>query len=92
MAGHKEIQDVLNDLQIKTAEAKDVRWLSHERACLNLRRCLPSIITSLEREALERHDAHALGLATFVKKYNFVATLLVLCDVLHALALLSCTL
>lgn len=40
------------------------------------------VITSLEREASERHDAQALGLATFVKSYQFVATLLKLSDVL----------
>ena len=41
---------------------------------------------SLEREASERHDAQALGLATFVQKYKFVATLLMLSDVLPPLA------
>ena len=44
---------------------------------------------SLEREASERHDAQALGLATFVQKYKFVATLLMLSDVLPPLASLS---
>ena len=88
-AGLKGIQDVLNDPKVKLTQAKDVRWLSHERAVINLRRCLPSVITSLEREASERHDAQALGLATFVKSYKFVATLLMLSDVLPPLASLS---
>ncbi|XP_038054693.1 uncharacterized protein LOC119726915 [Patiria miniata] len=44
---------------------------------------------SLEREASERHEAVALGLATFAKTYDFVATLLMLCDVLPLLARLS---
>ena len=68
MAGLKEIQDVLNDPRLKLMEAKDVRWLFHERAVSNLRRCLPSVIASLEREASERHDAQSLGLARFVQK------------------------
>ena len=63
-----------------------MRWLSHDKAVENLQKCLPSVITSLEREASERHDAQALGLATFVKKYKFVATLLMLSDVLPPLA------
>lgn len=88
-SGLKEIQDILNDPRLKLTEAKDVRWLSHEKAVSNLRRCLPSVITSLEREASERHDAQALGLATFVRKYKFVATLLMLSDILPPLAALS---
>ena len=36
MAGLKEIQDILNDPQIKMTEAKDVQWLSYKRACRNL--------------------------------------------------------
>ena len=63
-----------------------MRWLSHDKAVENLRKCLPSVI---EREASERHDAQALGLATFVQKYKFVATLLMLSDVLPPLASLS---
>ena len=47
------------------------------------------MITSLECEASEHHDAQALGLATFVKSYKFVATLLMLADVLPPLANLS---
>ena len=80
---------MLNDPKLKLTKASDVRWLSHERAVDNLRKCLPSVITSLEREASERHDAQALGLATFVKSYQFVATLLMLADVLPPLANLS---
>ena len=32
MAGLKAIQEVLNDPQLKLTQAKDVRWLSHEKA------------------------------------------------------------
>ena len=89
MAGLKEIQDVLNVPRLKLTEAKDVRWLFHERAVSNLRRCLPSVIASLEREVSEQHDAQALGLARFVRKYKFVATMLMLSDSLPPLASLS---
>ena len=88
-AALKFIQDILEDPRLKLTQAKDVRWLSHEDAVNNLRKYLRSVITSLEREADERHDAQALGLATFVKTYNFVATLLMLSDILPPLASLS---
>ena len=78
MAGLKEIQDVLNNPRLKLTEAKDVRWLSHERAVSNLRRCLSSVIASLEREASEQHDAQALGLNICKKKNDFVVTLLMM--------------
>ena len=74
---------------IPSLKALDVHWLSHEKVVDNLRKCLPSVITSLEREASEWHNAQALGLATFVKSYNFVATLLTFADVLPPLANLS---
>ena len=88
-AGLKELQDVLDEPQMKLTQAKDVRWLSHDRAVGNLRRCLPAVITSLEREASECRDAQALGLATFLKSHRFVGTLLMLSDVLPPLASLS---
>lgn len=37
-AGLKDIQDVLNDTQLHLTQAKDVRWLSHEKAVSNLHR------------------------------------------------------
>ena len=55
----------------------------------NLWRCFSSGITGLEREASGCRDAQALGLAMFLKNYQFVATLLMLFDVLPPLATLS---
>ena len=52
-------------------------------------RCLPSVITSLEREAEEQNNAGAAGLAAFVKTYKFVAALYMFSDVLPPLASLS---
>ena len=69
----------MNDPQIKLTQAKDVRWLSHDKAVQNLRRTLPS---SLEREAEEGNNAEAAGLAAFVKTYKFVAALYMFSDVL----------
>ena len=88
-AGLKAIQDLLCDPQLKLTQAKDVRRLSHDKAISHVRKCFPSVITSLEREAEERHDALASGLSTFVKTYNFVAGLYMFSDVLPSLANLS---
>ena len=73
MAGLKQIQEVLNDPQLKLTQAKDIHWLSHKKAVRNLRQCLPSVLASLEREETERTDAQANGLALFVKDSFFVA-------------------
>ena len=55
----------------------------------NLRKFLPFIITSLEQEVSECHDAQALELTTFIKSYKVVATLLMVADILSLLANLS---
>ena len=88
MAGLKAIEEVLNDPHLKLTQAKDVRWLSREKTVSNLRRCSPSVITSLEREA-ERNCAQAAGLVGFIKQCKFVASLYMLSDVLPLLANLS---
>ncbi|XP_076113346.1 zinc finger protein 862-like [Mytilus galloprovincialis] len=89
MAALHHIQEILQEPVIKITEAKAVRWLSHDKAVQSIRRCFPSIITSLEREAKERGDAQALGLATFVQKFDFIATLYMVCDLLPPLSQLS---
>ena len=89
-AGLKSIQEVLNDPCLKLTQAKDVRWLSHDKAVSNLRRCLPSVIASLEREAEERNNAEASGLAAYVKTYKFVAALYMFSEATFFLLLLFC--
>ena len=85
-AGLKGIQEVLDDPRLSLMQAKDVRWLSHDKAVNHLRNCFPSVLVSLEREAQERHNAEAAGLASFIKKYEFVAALYMFSDVLPHLA------
>ena len=88
-AGLKGIQEVLDDPRLSLTQAKDVRWLSHDKAVDHLRKCFHSVLVSLEREAQERHNAEAAGLASFIKKYEFVAALYMFSDVLPHLACLS---
>ncbi|WAR26837.1 ZN862-like protein, partial [Mya arenaria] len=84
-----EIQTILEEPKVKVTEAKDVRWLSHNKAVKAIRRCLPSLLTSLEHEARERCDAVAQGLAIFMQQYRFVAALMMMSDMLPVLANLS---
>ncbi|KAK3086416.1 hypothetical protein FSP39_018175 [Pinctada imbricata] len=89
MAGLKEFESILGDPAVKLREIADTRWLSHENAVTAIRRCLPSLITSLEREASERMDATAAGLATFVKQPTFICSIAMLSNVLPHLSRLS---
>ena len=68
--------------------ATDTRWLSHQSAVDALRRSLVSVKLVMEQEAASG-NATALGLSLHLKKPTFVATLLVLSDVLAVLGNLS---
>ena len=70
-------------------QSKDVRWLSHEAAMQTVRKCYQSLIVSLERQAEEKGDTKATGLAVQMQKYNFIAALMMMCDALPILAQLS---
>ena len=52
-AGLCAIQEVLDDPHLKLTQAKDVRWLSHERAVSHPRQCFTSVILSLDRRELK---------------------------------------
>ena len=54
-----------------------------------IRRTLPSLLTTLEREVAEKDDAVARGLVHAIKCYKFVATIYLLSDVLPLLCKLS---
>ena len=88
-AGLSAIQSILHDPSLKLKQAKDHRWLSHEGACQTLRRTLQSVYVSLRREAAERNEPMVDGLCRQMSKFNFVATLYLLCDVLPHICRLS---
>lgn len=84
----REIEKAINDPLLKMTRATDTRWLSHQSAVDALRRSLLSVKLVLEQEAASG-NAIALGLSLHLKKPTFVATLLVLSDVLAVLGNLS---
>ena len=88
-AGLKDIQSVLGAPDLKLKRASDTRWLSHDQAITAIRKSLPSIITSLQKEATERNDAQALGLSKFICTYQFVASVYMMSDILPILSHLS---
>ncbi|KAI8490382.1 hypothetical protein Bbelb_316500 [Branchiostoma belcheri] len=59
---------------VKLKQVKDVRWLCHHLAVTALRRTYPAVVMSLEREAVERNEAAAKGLAVFLKTHNFISS------------------
>ena len=89
MSGLKAIEQLLQTPELKLKQAADTRWLSHDSACQTLVKVLPAVITSLERESAERGQALAVGLCRVVKKYDFISTLYMMCDILPIVSRLS---
>ncbi len=89
MASLHAIQEILNDPVIKCKQAKDVRWLSHDKAIKAIVSSLPSLLVSLDREASEKGEPIATGLLKFMKTYKFVACAYLMSDVLPHLSRLS---
>lgn len=84
-----EIQEILNEPVLLLKKAIYTRWLSHDQAITAIRRTMPSLLATLEREATEKQDAVASGLVRAMKTYNFIATVYLLSDVLPHLTTLS---
>lgn len=59
------------------------------RAVSHLRQCFTSVILSLDKEGTKNNCAEAAGLCTFIRLYNFIASLYMFSDVLPPLASLS---
>ena len=84
-----EIQKIMEEPILCLKKAIHTRWLSHDQPVTAIRRTLPSLLTTLEREVAEREDAVARGLVHAVKCYKFVATIYLVSDVLPHLSTLS---
>ena len=67
----------------------DTRWLARERAVRAVRRSLPALVNTFEEIYEETGDAEAHGIASFLTKYNTVACIYMLSDVLHTVAKLQ---
>lgn len=88
-AGLGAVQELLNDSKLKLLQPSSTRWLSVGNAVGRLKDKFASVVISLGREAEERHDVTAAGLHHVITQYKFVATMLLLCDVLPTVNRLS---
>lgn len=53
--GLKKIQSILGASDLRLKGAGNTRWLSHDQAITAIRKSLPSIITSLQKEMMPKH-------------------------------------
>ena len=72
--------------ELKLKKPADTRWLSHDNTYQTLVREFPAICVSKSREAEERGDTLAFGLGNNVRKYDFVASLYMMCNILPAIS------
>ena len=63
LSGLKALEELLETPELKLKKPLDTHWLSHDAACQTLKKVLPAVIASLEREAEERGEALAVGLS-----------------------------
>lgn len=82
----------LQHTELKLKRPADTRWLLHDSACQTLVKVFPAVCASLSREAEERGYALAVGLHNVVRKYSFVASLYMMCNILPTVTRLSCAL
>ena len=83
----KEMQALVNHPQLKMIKSSDTRWLVHDRKAI---RCsMRPLIDTLEHIHEDTGEPEALGMLRTMKTYNFVATLMMLSDVLPVLTCLS---
>ena len=88
-AGLRAVQELLDNPKLKLPQPSSTRWLSVGNAVKRLKEIFASVVVSLEREAEERDDVIAVGLHHVMTEYKFVATMLLLCDVLPTVNRLS---
>lgn len=79
------MQEVMNSPELKMVKAIDTRWLSNKAAVSTLLRCLPAVLVTLQQQS----NPTAIGLLKVMTRYNFLASLLLLDEVLSAVSRLS---
>ena len=88
-AGLEEIQTILNDPHVHFKIPSATRWLSHAQAVDAIGRSLFSLLVSLDKEASEKKNPTAIGLLALCKTYEFIATLMLMSDILSHVNKLS---
>ena len=73
----------------KVKNPAETRWLALGECATKLKGIVGSVSVSLEREAEERGDAGAAGLVNLMTRFDFLATLCLMCEVLPTINRLS---
>ena len=82
------LQEVLDEIQLKLKQPKDVRLLSHDAATSALYRSLRSVLVHLNSD-MNKGVVMARALWGWLHTYKAIATLYLLCDILPHLSALS---
>ena len=84
----KEMQALINHPQLKMIKPSDTCWLAHDKSVKAIRCSMRPLIDTLEHIHEDTGEPEALGMLRTMKTHNFVATLMMLSDVLPVLACL----
>ena len=85
----KEVMQILNDPMVHIQQVHTIRWLTMHRAVEAVRKCFPSLLSTLSTIASENDDPVAKGLYDSIRTYKFIMFTHFLCDILGDLAYLS---
>ena len=85
----KGMQALINHPQLKMIKPSDTCWLAHDRSVKAIRCSMRPLIGTLEHIHEDTGEPEALGMMWTMKTYNFVATLMMLSEVLPVLTCLS---
>ncbi|XP_006813061.1 zinc finger protein 862-like [Saccoglossus kowalevskii] len=88
-AGLSAIQTTLREQELKLLQPSSTRWLSVDLSVTRLKNIFASVLMSLDCEGEERSDAKAVGLQNLMSSWRFIATMLLMCDLLPHVSRLS---
>ena len=83
------MQALVNHAQLKMIKPSDTRWLAHNRSVKAMMCSMRPLIDTLEHIHEDTGEPEALGMLRTMKTYKFVATLMMLSDILPVLTCLS---
>ena len=86
----KEMMEILNDPVVHIQQVHTIRWLTMHRAVEAVRKCFPSLLSTLSAIASAENDPVAKGLYDSIRSYKFIMFTHFLCDILGNLTFLSC--
>ena len=86
----KEIQKVLDLLELKIVKPSDTRWFAHEGCVKEVKASYSSILLALENIYETSHEPEALGLSKALSSHSTIASMYQLRYILPQVTRLSC--